>query len=322
MRGGRICRPLGISSQPLSLSLSLHWLFPTHWLLIPRLLPCFLLRPLFSPPHVPTPSSPALAGLPSRKNKIGYRAINTAQAHSNEAACGRAIGRFLAKSGEPRSSIFFTTMLRTNTSYAATRASIAASLAQSATGHIDLFLLHSPFGGTDKRRECWRAVEDAVLAGEVRSAGVSNFGVHHLQELLAMPKLRVRPAVNQLELHPFHTNDAVVDLCRRERIAVAAYAPLVRGLRMDHPTIVELARRHAASPAQVLLRWGLQRGFVVVPKTVREDRLRENADLAGLVLSDDDMDQLNALNEGLVTAEFSTSGTACSRRWVNASGSP
>ena len=221
----------------------------------------------------------------------------------------------------PRSSIFFTTKLRANTSYSATRNSIAVSIAQSCTGYIDLYLLHSPYGGTEARKQCWRAIEDAVQAGEVRSAGVSNFGVHHLQELLAMPGLRVRPAVNQLELHPFHTNDAVVDLCRREEIVVAAYAPLVRGLRMDHPTVAALARRYAASSAQILLRWGLQCDFVVLPNTVREDHLRENADVGGLVLSDDDMRELSALNEGLVTAEFSTPGTGSSnRRWVNAPG--
>ncbi|KAI5802511.1 NADP-dependent oxidoreductase domain-containing protein [Pyronema domesticum] len=226
----------------------------------------------------------------------GYRGIDSAQWYANEAACGAAIGR----SGIPRSEIFYTTKLQTNTSYDATRAAIKTSLKKSGMDYIDLYLLHSPYGGPQKRAECWRAVEDAVLEGEVKSAGVSNFGVKHIKELLDRG-VRVKPVVNQIEVHPFNQNREIVEYCKEQGIVIEAYAPLVRGMRMRHPVLREVAKKYGVTPAQVLVRWGLQMGFVVLPKSTKEQRIKENADVAGFEIGEEDMKKLAELDEGLVT---------------------
>ncbi|KAI5821275.1 NADP-dependent oxidoreductase domain-containing protein [Pyronema omphalodes] len=226
----------------------------------------------------------------------GYRGIDSAQWYANEAACGAAIDR----SGIPRSEIFYTTKLQTNTSYDATRAAIKTSLKKSGMDYIDLYLLHSPYGGPQKRAECWRAVEDAVLEGEVRSAGVSNFGVKHIKEMLDRG-VRIKPVVNQIEVHPFNQNREIVEYCKEQGIVIEAYAPLVRGMRMRHSVLGEVARKYGATPAQVLVRWGLQMGFVVLPKSTKEHRIKENADVAGFEIGEEDMQKLAELDEGLVT---------------------
>ena len=208
----------------------------------------------------------------------------------------------------PRDALTFTTKLRANAGYAATRAAIAASAAAART-RPDLYLLHAPHGGARARRECWRAVEDALAAGEVRAAGVSNFGVRHLAQLLAAPDLRARPTVNQIELHVFNAQAPIVAFCRAERIVLQAYAPLAKGTRMRDPTLVAVAARCGATVSQVMLRWGIQNGFVVLPKSANEERIRENAAL-DFEISDEDMALLAQLDEGLCTGE-----TILHRNW-------
>ncbi|KAL7268325.1 hypothetical protein RUND412_009057 [Rhizina undulata] len=235
--------------------------------------------------------------------EAGYRGVDSAAWYHNEAEVGRAIRGFLASPANPglsREDVFFTTKLQTNTSYNVTRKAIKESLRKSGLEKIDLYLLHSPYGGTRKRLECWRAVEDAVLAGEVDSAGVSNFGVRHLKELLGSEP-RIKPVVNQIEVHPFNTQIEIVNFCRENSITIEAYAPLVRAMRFSHPTIKSLAKKYDCTPAQLLVRWSLQKGFMTLPKSVKKDRIVSNVDVGRFEIGEADMGTLDGLDEHLIT---------------------
>jgi len=235
----------------------------------------------------------------------GYRGFDSAQWYENEAETGNAILSHLSSSQTPnltRADIFFTSKLRDNsTSYATVRQSIAQSVATSNLGHIDLFLLHSPYGGREARLTSWRALEDAVLEGQVRMAGVSNYGVKHIEELMTWEDLRVKPVVNQIEMHPFNTQVEIREVCDKHGIKIEAYAPLARAMRFKHPVIKRLAAKYACSPAQLMVRWSIQHGFVTLPKSARQDRLVANADVGGFEISQEDMDEMDGLDEKLVT---------------------
>jgi diketogulonate reductase-like aldo/keto reductase len=196
----------------------------------------------------------------------------------NEKECGRAITSWLNDDkvnvdGLTRSDIFFTSKLASNSAnYETARRSIQKSVQECGLGYIDLFLLHSPYGGKAARLASWRALEDAIDAGEVKIGGVSNFGVKHLEELLASEP-RHKPAVNQIEVHPFNTRTNITSFCQKNSILVEAYAPLARALRMKHPTIVKLSKKYKCTPAQLMVRWSLQNGFIPLPKSVSRDRI-------------------------------------------------
>ncbi|QIW97357.1 hypothetical protein AMS68_002875 [Peltaster fructicola] len=233
--------------------------------------------------------------------EAGYRAIDSAQMYHNERQVGTAIKQYLAKNPDiKREDIHYTTKLASNSTYAEARKSIKKSVEESQLGYIDLFLLHSPYGGKKMRLESWRAVEDAILDKEVRIGGVSNYGEKHIEELLAS-KPRIAPAVNQIEVHPFNTRSNLTAFCQKHDIVVEAYAPLARALRMKHPVIAELAKKYNASPAQIMVRWSLQHGYVPLPKSVKRERIQENADVGAFVLEDGDVKKLDGLDEYLVT---------------------
>ncbi|KAL8896766.1 MAG: hypothetical protein Q9207_007543 [Kuettlingeria erythrocarpa] len=224
--------------------------------------------------------------------------------YRNESEVGSTILAFLSSkansSGLKREDIHFTTKLASNSSYETARKSIKQSLKQCGLGYIDLFLLHSPYGGQAARLASWKAVEDAIADGEVRTGGVSNFGVKHLQELLAS-KPRVLPAVNQIEVHPFNTRTEITSFCQEHDIVVEAYAPLVRALRMKHPVISSLARKYSCTPAQLLVQWSLQHDFVPLPKSTTKSRIAENGDVSGFEIDAADMKKMDGLDEYLVT---------------------
>ncbi|KAJ9297878.1 hypothetical protein DTO271G3_4099 [Paecilomyces variotii] len=237
--------------------------------------------------------------------EAGYRGIDSAQMYHNEREVGRAILAFLEKeknkpNGLKREDIFFTTKLASNNGYDATRQSIKKSLSVSGLGYIDLFLIHSPYGGKTQRLEAWRAVEDAMLDNEIRTGGVSNFGVRHLKELLGSNP-RVRPAVNQIEVHPFNTRTDITSFCQENNIVVEAYAPLARALRKSHPTVVSLSKKYGCTWAQLLVRWSLQHGYVPLPKSTSKERIISNADVGGFEIDEADMKTLDGLDEYLVT---------------------
>ncbi|KAK3328224.1 NADP-dependent oxidoreductase domain-containing protein [Cercophora scortea] len=235
----------------------------------------------------------------------GYRGFDSAQWYFNEREAGHAISDYLASSdnttGLSRADVHFTSKLKTNsTSYDAVRASIAKSVDACGLGYIDLFLLHSPYGGREARLTSWRAVEDAVLAGQVKMAGVSNYGVKHIEELMNSGP-RVRPVVNQIEVHPFNTQVAIREACTAHGIVVEAYAPLARAMRFKHPQIVALSRKYGCTPAQLMVRWSIQHDFVTLPKSARRDRLIANVDVGGFEISQPDMEAMDGLDEKLVT---------------------
>lgn len=228
--------------------------------------------------------------------------------YHNEREVGQAVKQFLAGPGNAqgltREDIHFTTKLASNTSYDAARRSIKQSLKACDLGYIDLFLLHSPYGGSQARLECWRAVEDAIADGEIKTGGVSNYGVKHLQELLDS-KPRIHPAVNQIEVHPFNTRTDITMFCQQNNIVVEAYAPLARALRMKNPTVVSLSKKYSCTPAQLLVRWSLQHGYVPLPKSVKRARIVENAEVGEFEVGGEDMEALDSLDEHLVTGECS-----------------
>ncbi|KAI9664755.1 MAG: hypothetical protein M1821_006203 [Bathelium mastoideum] len=238
--------------------------------------------------------------------EAGYRGIDSAQMYHNENEVGNAIKSFLASNrntaGLKREDIHFTSKLASNGSYEAARQSIKSSVTRSGLGYIDLFLLHSPYGGKKARLESWRAVEDAIADGEIKIGGVSNFGIKHLRELIES-KPRVVPAVNQIEVHPFNTRREVADFCQANGIVVEAYAPLARALRMKHPRIAELSKKYSCTPAQLMIRWSLQHGYVPLPKSIKRSRIAENADIGGFEIQHEDMQAMDGLDEYLVTGE-------------------
>ncbi len=226
---------------------------------------------------------------------VGYRHVDTARAYRNEADVGEAI----RASGVPRREVFVTTKLwNADHGYDRALAAIDKSLAALGMEQVDLYLVHWPVEGL--RHETWRAMERILADGKARAVGVSNYTIRHLDELLARAK--VPPSVNQVEFSPFLYQRALLEHCRKTGIQLEAYGPLVRAHRMDHPALVAIARKHGRTPAQVLLRWGLQHDLVVIPKSVRPERIRENADVYGFSLDADDLATLDRLDEGYRTS--------------------
>ncbi|HVO31127.1 MAG TPA: aldo/keto reductase [bacterium] len=226
--------------------------------------------------------------------RAGYRHIDTARVYMNESDVGEAI----RESGVPREEIWVTTKLwNDDHGYDAALAAFEASRKRLGLEYVDLYLLHWPVPRL--RLESWRALETLRADGRARSIGVSNFMVRHLDELLAHAK--TVPAVNQIELSPFLRQDDVVARCAKAGIALEAYSPLTKGARLDESHVVATAKKLGRSPAQVLIRWSLQKGFVVIPKSTREERIRENAAVFDFEIPAADMSALDGLDEGLHT---------------------
>lgn len=233
--------------------------------------------------------------------RTGYRHVDSAVAYHNEAPSLAG----MRSASLPRSSLFFTSKVPPKAmSYSAASQCIAETLEKiDAEGfeYIDLYLLHCPYGGREARIGAWRALVDAAASGRVRSIGVSNYGVHHLEELEAWQKGAEQTAkgsggvlsVNQVELHPWLARPDIVEWCRRRGVILEAYCPLVRAERMQEPVLKELATKHQSTPAQILVRWSLQMGFVPLPKSVTDARIEENADVYSFELDRGDMEKLN-----------------------------
>jgi diketogulonate reductase-like aldo/keto reductase len=225
---------------------------------------------------------------------LGYRHVDTARAYGNE----RNVGEALRESGLPRDEVFVTTKLwNDDQGYDAALAAFDDSLRRLGLEVLDLYLVHWPVPG--KRLDSWRALERVARDGRVRAIGVSNFMPHHLDELLA--RAEIVPAVNQIEVSPFLQQREARAASERRGIVVEAYSPLTKGQRLGDPVVGRVAREAGRTPAQVLLRWGIQHGMVVLPKSVHPPRIAENAALFDFALSPAAMAELDALEEGLVT---------------------
>lgn len=228
---------------------------------------------------------------------VGYRHVDTARLYHNEADVGAAV----RASGLPREELFVTTKLwETEQGYDSAIAACHEGLALMGLDYVDLYLIHWP--KSSKRLDSWRALETLYEEGACRSIGVSNYAVHHLEELLG--RARIAPAVNQIEMSPYAygTRHDILDLCEVNAIVIEAYSPLTRGQKLRDPRLAAVASHYGKSTAQILIRWALEKGFVVLPKSSNPQRLRENADVFDFSISADDMATLDSLDEGLVTS--------------------
>jgi diketogulonate reductase-like aldo/keto reductase len=226
--------------------------------------------------------------------RLGYRHIDTARVYGNEADVGAAV----RASGVPRAQLFVTTKLwNDDHGYDKALRAFDASLERLGLDYVDLYLLHWPVARL--RLESWRALERLRDEGRARSIGVSNFLAPHLDELIG--RAQRKPDVNQIELSPFLQRRETTGLCARHGIVVEAYSPLTRGLRLGHPVVVDVAATLGKTPAQVLLRWAVHKGHVVLPKSVHEARIRENAEIFGWELGAAELRRLDGLEEGLTT---------------------
>jgi diketogulonate reductase-like aldo/keto reductase len=226
--------------------------------------------------------------------ELGYRHFDTAKAYGNEQAVGDAI----RASGFPRNEVFVTTKLwNTDHGYEQALTAIEDSLQRLGLTYVDLYLVHWPVSG--QRSETWRAMETLYRAGKARAIGVSNFTERHLTELLAAAD--IVPAVNQIEFTPYLYQRGLQQFCERRGIRLEAWSPLTRGARLTDPQLIAIADRYGKTPAQVLLRWGLQHEVIEIPKAVSPPHLRENADIFDFTISQVDMTTLDRLDEGLRT---------------------
>ena len=222
--------------------------------------------------------------------QLGYRHIDTAQGYKNEGAVGKAI----LESGVSREEIFITSKLdNPNHGYDNTMESFERSLQMLGTDYLDLFLIHWPnplqYRSTwqQTNAETWKAFEELYEAGKIRAIGISNFRQHHIDELMKTAK--IPPMVNQIRLCPGETQNDLVAYCRDRKILLEAYSPLGTGQIFKVPEMTEIAEKYGKSVAQVCIRWSLQNGFLPLPKSVTESRIRENLDVFDFVLSDDDV---------------------------------
>ncbi|TMI62262.1 aldo/keto reductase [Candidatus Bathyarchaeota archaeon] len=224
--------------------------------------------------------------------RVGYRHVDTARIYGNEADVGEAV----RESGVPRGDLFIATKLwNSDQGYDSTLRACEASLKRLGLDYLDLYLVHFPV--PDVRKESWRAMETLLKKGRCRAIGVSNFTIRHLEELIE--ESHVIPSVNQVELHPFLYQKELLKYCQDRGIQVEAYSPLARGERLQDPRIASLATKYSKSPAQLMIRWGIEHGLVVIPKSTREERIRENSQVFDFDISDDDMRSLDSLDEDL-----------------------
>ena len=225
--------------------------------------------------------------------QAGYRHIDTAEMYGNEAEVGAAIRRSELGRGE----IFVTTKLNNDVHRPDdARAAFDQSLKALGSDYVDLFLIHWPLPGRydGDYVSTWQTLEEFYRDGRARSIGVSNFQPHHLRRL--HQECEIRPAVNQIEVSPYLTQDEVRDFCAEHQIAVEAWSPLARGNALSDPTIDDIARRVGKTPAQVILRWHIERGDIVFPKSVTASRIKENIDIFDFELTGDDVEAISALN--------------------------
>lgn len=228
-------------------------------------------------------------------DKAGYRHVDTARYYRNEGECGQAV----RESSVPRSELFYTTKIYLNDmgGGSKTRSAIEDSLQKSGLDYLDLVLLHAPDGGKKFRLDSWATLTELAQEGKIRSLGVSNFGPHHIEELIES-KPKVLPVCNQIECHPFFAQKDVRAASEKHSIIVQAYCPLARGRYYGDKTLKKVAGETGKTEAQVMLRWLVQHGIVALPKSSNPQRQVENAESLLFELSDEQMRELDALDRG------------------------
>ncbi|RUT47254.1 aldo/keto reductase [Paenibacillus anaericanus] len=228
--------------------------------------------------------------------KHGYRSIDTAAVYDNEKGVGQGIHEAILENNISREDLFITSKVwNADLGYESTLAAYETSLNKLGLEYLDLYLIHWPVDG--KYQDAWRALETLYKEGRVKAIGVSNFQIHHIEDL--MKTATIKPMVNQVELHPQLTQTELRDFCKTQGIQIEAWSPLMQGQLLDHPVLQEIAAKHNKSIAQVILRWDLQHGIVTIPKSTKEHRIIENAAIFDFELSSDDIARIDALNQNL-----------------------
>ncbi|WP_139490904.1 aldo/keto reductase [Brevibacillus dissolubilis] len=228
--------------------------------------------------------------------KNGYRSIDTAAIYQNETGVGQGIREALAETGLSREDLFITSKVwNADQGYESTLAAYEASLEKLGLDYLDLYLIHWPVKG--KYKETWKALETLYKEGRVKAIGVSNFHIHHLEDVLK--DAEIKPMVNQVEYHPQLTQKDLLAYCKEQGIQFEAWSPLAQGQLLDNPVLKEIADHYGKSVAQVILRWDLQHGVVTIPKSIKEARIIENADIFDFELSTEDMARIDGLNKDL-----------------------
>ncbi|MBH5318268.1 aldo/keto reductase [Paenibacillus sp. GSMTC-2017] len=220
---------------------------------------------------------------------LGYRSIDTAAAYQNESGVGAGI----QSSGVAREDLFVTTKIwNANQGYESTLAAFEESLSKLQMDYVDLLLIHWPV--KDKYKDTWRAMEQIYRDGKARAIGVSNFQIHHLQDLIASSE--IVPMVNQVEYHPLLTQQELHAFSKANNIQLMAWSPLMQG-NLDESVLAEIGAKYGKSPAQIVLRWDLQNEVVTIPKTTNVARLKENGDIFDFELTQDEVSRIHSLNQ-------------------------
>ncbi|MRG27231.1 aldo/keto reductase [Laceyella tengchongensis] len=226
--------------------------------------------------------------------QYGYRSIDTAAIYENEAGVGQGIREGIKETGISREELFVTSKAwNSDLGYESTIKAYEASLNKLGLEYLDLYLIHWPVEG--KYKEAWRALETLYKEGRVKAIGVSNFHIHHLEDL--MEDAEIKPMVNQVEYHPRLTQKDLKAFCREHGIQLEAWSPLMQGQLLDHQVLKEIANKYGKSPAQVILRWDLQNGVVTIPKSTKAHRIAENAQVFDFALTDEEMERIDGLNQ-------------------------
>jgi len=220
----------------------------------------------------------------------GYRSIDTASAYKNE----ESVGQGIKDSHVVRNELFITSKVwNPDQGYETTLQAFEDSLNRLDLSYLDLYLIHWPVSG--KYKETWKALEKLYKEGRIRAIGVSNFQVHHLEDL--MQDANIKPMVNQVEFHPYLTQKELRAYCKQQGIQLEAWSPLGQGKILDHEVLVKIGGKYNKTPAQIILRWDIQNEIVTIPKSVKKNRIIENASIFDFELTQEDMDSLEGLNQ-------------------------
>ncbi len=226
----------------------------------------------------------------------GYRHIDTAQTYHNEEKVGQGIKEGLEAAGLNREDLFITTKLwMTDYGRENVQSAYEASLKRLGLDYVDLYLIHWPGHDKDPITETWKAMENLYNEGKIKNIGVSNFHVHHLEELLQ--EASIKPVINQIECHPYLTQKELRAYLEAQKIVAQSWSPLMNGQILEDEVVKEIANELGKTPAQVIIRWNIDENIVVIPKSVTPSRIEENLNVFDFELSEDQLSRLNALNK-------------------------
>ncbi|MFJ5624499.1 aldo/keto reductase [Peribacillus loiseleuriae] len=226
--------------------------------------------------------------------KHGYRSIDTAAIYENEEGVGQAIREGIKEAGIPREELFITSKVwNSELGYESTIVAYETSLKKLDLEYLDLYLIHWPVEG--KYKDAWRALETLYKEGRVKAIGVSNFQVHHLEDL--MNDAEIKPVVNQVEYHPRLTQKEIQAFCQEHGIQLEAWSPLMQGQLLDNLVLQEIANKYNKTIAQIIIRWDLQHGVVTIPKSTKEHRIIENSTVFEFQLTKEEMQRIDELNQ-------------------------